>query len=58
MKALDKDRLSILMIGNDIIARAGSNGSEFIGWHSHHGSVQGDWTTTDNVFAAYGLSVI
>lgn len=24
MKALDKDRLSILMIGNDIIARDGS----------------------------------
>lgn len=58
MKALDKDKLSILMIGNNIIARAGSNGSEYVGWHSHHGPVQGDWATTDDVIAAYGLILI
>lgn len=55
-RSLDKDRLPILMIGTDIIARAGSNGSEFIGWHSHHGPVQGDWATTDDVIAAYDLA--
>lgn len=39
------------------LARMGAHGLTHSGWHNHHGQIQGDWCTTEDVVAAYRLTI-
>lgn len=39
----------------EFLARQGAHGSEYMGWHNHHGHITGDWRNTDEVIDAYHL---